>query len=249
MSLLIGFFADGLPFSGDTILSRSLGGSESAVYYMARELHEIGNEVRVICNCDHPGNYEGVTYFHKRDFSSMALRTVFDVFVVSRYYNFFQVPFRSRLKILWNHDLLDNKFALAKYLSHIQVSFNLSRFHVEDYAVKIPSLQSKIRQTRNGIDLNAVRQATSESAKVPGKVIYSSRPERGLKILLESVWPRLRSVFPGLNLYICSYDVDRQSLPPRTRQLYRDLDLLVQNTPGVIALGNLCKREYYRHLA
>ncbi len=94
MGKVIGFFADGLPFDGETILHRSLGGSESAVYYMARELRLLGYEVWVVNNCDRPGTYEGVRYVHKRDFGSLALRTEFDVFIVSRFYNFFQVPFR-----------------------------------------------------------------------------------------------------------------------------------------------------------
>ncbi len=111
MKRLIGFFADGLPFDGDTIKYRALGGSESAVYYMARELQSLGNEVKVICDGENPGTYDGVEYVHKKDFKDVALTTNFDVFVVSRFYGFFQIPFRSRLNILWNHDILTEQFS------------------------------------------------------------------------------------------------------------------------------------------
>jgi glycosyltransferase involved in cell wall biosynthesis len=248
MGKLIGFFADGLPFDGETILHRSLGGSESAVYYMARELHLLGYEVWVINNCDRPGTYEGVRYVHKRDFGSLALQTEFDVFIVSRFYNFFQVPFRSRLNILWNHDMLDNKFALMKYLPRIQVLFNLSRFHEESYLAKIPELKFMIRQTRNGIDPAAVNQAAQGRKKIRGKMIYASRPERGLKALLESIWPKLKSIFPEMELYICGYAFDEQSLPSKLRNLYSYLDGLIRQTPGVHPLGTLSKKDYYRHL-
>ena len=249
MGKVIGLFADGLPFDGDTLHHRSLGGSESAVYYMARELHLLGCEVWVINNCDQPGTYEGVRYIHKRDFGPLALQTEFDVFIVSRFYNFFQVPFRSRLNILWNHDMLDNKFALKKYLPRIQVLFNLSRFQAESYVAKIPELKFMIRQTRNGIDPAAVNRAALGREKVRGKMIYASRPERGLKVLLESIWPKLRSIFPELELYICGYEVDGQSLPDNVKNLYSYLDGLIRETPGVYPLGALSKKDYYLHLA
>jgi glycosyltransferase involved in cell wall biosynthesis len=249
MGKRIGFFADGLPFDGDTIHHRSLGGSESAVYYMARELRLLGYEVWVVNNCDQPGTYEGVRYVHKRDFGSLALRTEFDVFIVSRFYNFFQVPFRSRLNILWNHDMLDNKFALMKYLPRIQVLFNLSHFHTESYLMKIPELKIMIRQTRNGIDPAAVNGAALGSKKIHGKMIYASRPERGLKVLLESIWPMLKSIFPEIELYICGYAFDEQSLPSKLRNLYSYLDGLMKESPGVYPLGRLSKKEYYLHLS
>ena len=249
MGKVIGFFADGLPFDGGTVHHRSLGGSESAVYYMARELHLLGYEVWVVSNCDQPGAYEGVRYVHKRDFKSLALQTEFDVFIVSRFYSFFQVPFRSRLNILWNHDMLGNKFVLMKYLPRIHALFNLSRFHVESYLAKIPELKPMIRQTRNGIDPSAVNRATLGRKKVRGKMIYASRPERGLKPLLESIWPKLRSTFPGLELYICGYEVHGQGIPAGVKNLYSYLDGLIRESPGVHPLGTLSKKDYYLHLA
>ncbi len=249
MGKVIGFFADGLSFDGGTIHHRSLGGSESAVYYMARELRLLGYEVWVVSNCDQPGAYEGVRYVHKRDFKSLALQTEFDVFIVSRFYSFFQVPFRSRLNILWNHDMLGNKFILMKYLPRIQVLFNLSRFHVESYLAKIPELKPMIRQTRNGIDPAAVNRAALGREKIQGKMIYASRPERGLKILLESIWPKLRSTFPELELYICGYEVDGQAIPAKVKNLYSYLDGLIRESPGVHPLGALSKEDYYLHLA
>jgi len=249
MNKLIGFFADGLPFDGDTIKHCALGGSESAVYYMAKELQSLGNEVRVFCKCDDPGTYDGVQYIHKEDFKYLSLITDFDVFVVSRFYNFFQVPLKSRLNILWNHDMLDNKFGLLKYLSKIDVLFNLSDFHVHEYITKIPELRFKIWQTRNGIDLEAVDRCVRGVKKNPNKMICASRPERGLKILLASIWPRLLKDFPNLELYICGYSVDVTDLPSEIKELYTSIDRLIKETPGVFHLGSLSKSEYYSHLA
>jgi glycosyltransferase involved in cell wall biosynthesis len=249
MNRCIGFFTDGLPFHGNTIRERSLGGSETAVYSMARELSLLGHRVWVIGNCDRPGNYEGVEYVHKSAFKELALSTEFDVFIVSRFYNFFQVPFRSRLNILWNHDILDNKFALRRYLPRIHILFNLSRFHVEDYLEKVPELRSKIFQTRNGIDLGLIEKARQGKKKIPGKMIYSSRPERGLKHLLRSIWPSIHSKFPEAHLFLCTYEVDAQLLPTKLQSDYQEIDQLIHDTPGVIPLGTMAKEEYYGHLA
>ena len=57
----------GAPYDGSTPFKQGLGGSESAVVLMARELQKLGIDVTVFCNCniDHAieGEYDGVTYF------------------------------------------------------------------------------------------------------------------------------------------------------------------------------------------
>ncbi len=249
MKRLIGFFTDGLPFDGNTIWKRGLGGSESAVYYMARELHRLDNEVKVVCNCETPGTYDGVEYLHKADSKNIFMNREFDIFIVSRFYNFFQVPFNSRLNVLWNHDVLDNKFGLLKYLPRIDVLFNLSRFHAEEYRNKLPAAASKIRQTRNGIDLELVESCVKGRKKNPYKTIYASRPERGLLILLESVWPRLLKRFPHLELYICGYGADEIKVPEEEKAMFEEIRALVKELPGVFNLGSLSKSDYYSHLA
>lgn len=249
MKKLIGFFADGLPFDGDTIKYRALGGSETALYYMARELHSLGNEVKVICDCENPGTYDGVEYFHNKDFKYLALTTNFDIFIVSRSHDFFQVPFRSKVNILWNHDILTDKFSLVKYLSKIDYLFHLSDFHVKNYTTKIPKSKSMIWQTRNGIDIEAVNGSVKATKKNPDKMIYASRPERGLQILLESIWPGLLKEFPNLELYICGYTIGDMDVPEHIKDLYVHIDRLIKQTPGVFDLGNLSKLEYYSHLA
>ena len=51
-------YTEGLSFDGATPFERSLGGSESAVVFMARELAGLGHMVRVFCNCERPGEYD-----------------------------------------------------------------------------------------------------------------------------------------------------------------------------------------------
>ena len=52
--------AAGLPFNGQTIPSgESLGGSESAAYFMAKELVELGHKVVCFTNSKDMGKFDG----------------------------------------------------------------------------------------------------------------------------------------------------------------------------------------------
>ena len=62
----------GLCYDGDTLHKQGLGGSESAVILMSRELVKLGFEVTVFNNCldstnSSPGIYDGVRYIDNVD--------------------------------------------------------------------------------------------------------------------------------------------------------------------------------------
>jgi hypothetical protein len=52
----------GMPFDGETILSKSLGGSETAAYYQAKGLAALGHQVELWTGCGKDGVFDGVTY-------------------------------------------------------------------------------------------------------------------------------------------------------------------------------------------
>ena len=56
-SLDIVFYTEGLPFHGHTMYEQALGGSETALTCVARELAALGHRVRVFCRCPRPGVY------------------------------------------------------------------------------------------------------------------------------------------------------------------------------------------------
>ena len=49
MKKTIGFVTTGLKFNGHTVNEKALGGSESALIYMARETAKLGHDVTVYC--------------------------------------------------------------------------------------------------------------------------------------------------------------------------------------------------------
>ncbi len=245
----IGFYTAGLPFTSDALEKGPLGGSETAFIQITRALKRRGHEVWVFNHCEKVNSACGITYHPFRKSLTLLAKEDFDVFVVSRFFGFFNLPIKSELKVLWNHDTLDNPKELRAVHDEIDLCLVLSQFHKDNYMLRLPALNDRLVVTRNGLDFNLMDQAAANVTKDPHKLIYASRPERGLKVLLEQIWPRLYQANPQLRLYLCGYNVPKDGLPPALLELYEHLELLVQKSPGVINLGSLSKSDYYRHLA
>lgn len=248
-AMTIGLFTDGPAFDGASLAHHALGGSETALIQAARALAERGHRVTVFNNCARPIRRDGVLYLPWRSYARLDRRTFFDVFIVSRFFGFFQVPMRAGLRVLWNHDTLERPDDLRQVLGRIDLVFCLSRFHRDQYLSLVPELQGRVLITRNGVDLGLIDRAAGRVERDPNKVLYASRPERGLKVLLEDIWPQLSADRPGLTLSLCGYSRPNQAEPAALAELYRYLNLLAEKTPGVVQLGALTKDAYYAHLA
>ncbi len=250
MSKVIGFYTAGLPFEGDSLeKGASLGGSETAFIQLTRALARQGHQILAFTNCQRPGRYHGVEYYTLKDSLAVLAQKQFDVFVVSRYFSFFTLPFAAKLKVLWNHDTLDNPKELRQIHDEIDLFLVLSQFHKDNFLLRLPQLDDRLVLTRNGLDLDLLDKSANPGGRDPHKLIYASRPERGLRLLLESIWPRLYTWNPDLRLYICGYSVKEDSLPSELTQTYRQIDALLSKAPGVTILGSLDKESYYRHLS
>ena len=245
----IGFFTDGVSFDGSSLDKGALGGSETALVQMARALSRQGHEVTVFNRCLTPGVHHGVAYHPVEEFSRFALASYFDVFLVSRYFGFFRVPIKAGLKVLWNHDTLDRPKALREMMDRFDFMWVLSDFHRQNYLTLIPELEAKTLVTRNGLDLELIDRAVTGIEKDPNLVVYASRPERGLKVLLERIWPRLVAARPEATLALCGYQVGGDHLAPGLTGVYARVDELVATTPRVVHHGALGKVEYYQLLA
>lgn len=247
--LRIAFVTDGEPFHGASPEQRALGGSETALVQVARSLAARGHEVLVYCRCPAPGRYHGVTYHDRKDLVRAACEDRWDVLVVSRFFAALDLPLQAGLRVLWNHDVLDKPQALAERLDKVDLLLVLSEFHAQDYARRLPACEPKLRRTRNGLDLELIRRSAKGVAKTPGRLTYVSRPERGLRILLENIWPRLKERMPQLSLTLCGYKVADTPIHPALQKEYARINELVDSSPGVSMLGGLAKEEYYAHLA
>ncbi len=241
-------YTEGLSFDGATPFEGSLGGSESAVVFMARELARRGHGVRVFCPCPRPGEYDTVAYRDLADFPQFVEEGACDVFICCRHLRGLTAPVQSKVNVLWNHDTVTKE--AAQYVMSLMYKVDrllvLSEFHRQQFMRHLDVPEDRYLVTRNGVDLALVDEAIAGVARDLNRVIYTSRPERGLEALLE-MWPAIKARRPELKLAVAHY-----ANPGADRQMADYLDALRQTAaalPDVELLGALSKRDLYRELA
>ena len=141
----------GIPFDGSTLDKRGLGGSESAVILMSKELVKLGFDVTVFNNCIYDdtkeGIYDGVKYLGLNKIKDHEY--IFDIVISSRttvpfikpeqypifsnlLYNFERIKANAKLKVVWMHDTFcvgDHLLEELLVENHIDEIFTLSDFH------------------------------------------------------------------------------------------------------------------------
>lgn len=180
------------------VRERGMGGSETAVYEMARRFAKRGYDVRVYTSCGEGVTDEGVTYLPAGEL--VAGSTECDLLVAWRHACFLHSPIRAGQRWLWVHDVCamgadqfpigraDRVLALSDW--HRQ---NLLAVHGEQ------GLRAdRLSVTRNGIDLD---RFDYNAPRNPRRAVYSSSPNRGLQALLQ-MWPRIRAQVPDAELDI-----------------------------------------------
>ena len=148
----------GLNYDGTTLTKKGLGGSESSIISVAKELVKIGFEVTIFNDCDtsetKPGVYDGVRYLPipalgERDYEFdivISQRTVIPFTPVELYNEVVQAPPRNfdpmlfkqlqrptQFKIIWMQDtFIWGDHLLEKLVTegHIDEIFNLSDWHI-----------------------------------------------------------------------------------------------------------------------
>ena len=246
MDLVI--YTEGLPFDGATPFERSLGGSESAVVFIARELARRGHRVRVFCRCERPGDYDGVTYRDLSDFPAFVESDSCDVFLCCRHLRGLTAPVRSKVNLLWNHDLVlkSAAAALMSLMFKVDRLFVLSEFQRSQFQRHLSVPDDRYVVTRNGVDLSLIDEAIEGVARDPNRLLYTSRPERGLDVLL-TIWPDLKRRRPELTLAVTWYD--NPDADAQMADYLAALRRTAQQLPGVTLLPPLSKRDLYREIA
>jgi glycosyltransferase involved in cell wall biosynthesis/SAM-dependent methyltransferase len=245
--LRFAFAIPGLPFQGDSLGKKSLGGSETAGLCLMRELAALGHNVFAFTQTDKPGMYDGVCYIPLQAFQSFATTTPHDICVVQRLPELFSSHMESKLNVVWAHDL-----ALKREERKISgTSWNIdkiacvSNWHAEQYRQIYGLEPDVLYPTRNGIDLNLF-DGLDVLEHNPKKLIYTSRPERGLDVLLDRIFPELLKRDPELQLYLAGYDNPVEHLAP----FYEAINARIREFGDrIVHLGSLTKRKLYSHYA
>lgn len=227
------FYTAGIVFNGRTIYEKGLGGSESALFYLAREFANLGYKVRVFNNCDQPGNYEAVEYGDMVDFHIYRYFNPMKILISLRSLKPFKVPVDAKCKILWVQDNPNVEYLQGETLEGLDFDriFTLSQYQTNEWKRSFNIPAEKFYITKNGVDLAPFAQ--KEIRRNRHKLIYSSRPGRGLDVLLD-IFPRIHAAEPDTELHLFTY-----ALSAEDREMEPFLERMQQ--PGVILRGSVSK--------
>lgn len=255
------FFAEGLPFNGNTLKERSLGGSETQNILLARELAARGHNVTVFSNCEKQEKIDGVRYTPIGEqginyYNYMTSATV-DVCVVQRQGHPFSFQMNSKLNVLWIHDLACKRQASNVFsgLWNVDSIFGLSDFHINQWNSVYGIPKELFFKTRNGIDLQSIK-LTPTLTREKKRIFNSGRPERGFELICD-ILPMLWKADPDIEFYYATYSY------PGAPKFYNingkpanDLEFIqtiVQNLgPKALTnfkfLGSLTKKQLYEEM-
>jgi predicted O-methyltransferase YrrM len=222
------FVADGgyNKWSGSSILTIGVGGSETYIIEMARYMQKRGDfDVYVFCKCEEAGEvFEGVTYMPLEKYYRFIRENYVHSCMVSRYSEYLPVTFESFVENVYFviHDLSPSGVVIPMNIK-LKKIFCLTEWHVEYFTTFFPMLKhltapfyygidfknflaGETRETRENEKIQEIEdspktQSLQPTQKVPHRFIYSSFPNRGLLELLK-MWPRIYEHQPKASLHI-----------------------------------------------
>jgi glycosyltransferase involved in cell wall biosynthesis len=222
----------GLCYDGSTLSKRGLGGSESAVIYLSRELAKLGLDVTVFNDCTSddafPGYYNGVLFRPLIDVQSTTEN--YDVMIASRsvaafapvemrsqFKNFIgglpdftNIMSRSKHKVLWMHDTFCDGDDLIEYfinIGRIDGIFTLTDWHTS----YITNCDHGYRRNFDVLKKNIFQTRNGIGIKPeyveirdkdPMHFVYNSSVTKGMVPLVNRVWPELKKRLPDAKLTI-----------------------------------------------
>ncbi len=248
--LVITLCVPGLPFNGETFEKLSLGGSESAGYYMARALAKLKHSVTVFCNTEKAVRCEDVDYLPLGMFRQYVEFTPHDVCIVQRAPDMLQGHCQAKFTLLWCHDLAmrrsENMYRGTSW-NWDKVAV-LSEFMRDQYKQVYGFSDAQLFLTRNGVDLAAIERARVDAeaqkdvTRNPLSMVFSARPERGLDVMLSEVMPRILKQEPNARLFLSVYHNPVDQLA----DFYAHCGALAANLgKNVVQLGSLTKTQLY----
>jgi len=247
----------GIPFNGDTIKTKSLGGSESAAYYVAKELAARGHSVTLFTNSTETGTFDGVKYewagTPSEDaplgdrFTFYAENTPHDVLIIQRHPAAFHRKYASKMNFLWLHDLAlyRTKDAIMGQMWNVNGVLCVSEHHRQQIHKVYDIPMEHIYVINNGVDLSLFDGCEPlPFANNELHMVYSSRPERGLRNLVDvgGIMERLHANRVPAHLHVCGYD----NTTPQMADEYKYLWSRCEELENVSYHGALTKRELAR---
>jgi len=225
-------------------LDKGLGGSESMVIGLAKELAK-KNEVTVWNRClDDEGVYDNVIYKNYDDFDVKET----DVLVVWRTPSLLLKHHLDKVKgkkYLWLHDTV-SQLDVAPYTLAFDGIFCVSAWHKDYYTVVIPpDLRKRYIETRNAVDYSLFDQKVKRDPKT---IVYGSLYNRGLNHLL-TLWPKIKLAVPDAKLRIFyGWETLEKIMPLAEFREYKKEMEQMMDQEGITHLGRLSHKDVIKEM-
>lgn len=173
--------------------SKGIGGSETAVVYMAKHLKDITKKRVVVFNHrKEDAVFDGVEYISNEKMGEYFKNNRPKVNIAWRY----SAKITQAPTYVWCHDLLAPNLHMQDNYEKVMC---LSEFHKKYVHSMIGLPNEKILVTRNGIEPSKFSDQVFQKKK--GKVIFSSSPDRGLDMAIR-VMDEVVKVIPEAELHV-----------------------------------------------
>jgi glycosyltransferase involved in cell wall biosynthesis len=224
-----------MPFSGETLRSQSMGGTESSVVQLAEALARRGHEVCVFNAIPSPRHEFGVDwrpFWQAPDYTrgqtgiAVANPKLFNGLAFRSYIFWVHNPLKS-----WRQIRRGNVAALVRTRPHFVL---LGEYHSAQVPRWFPSSGRTV--IHHGVHEDFFRKAAA-SAPPPPRAIFTSQPYRGLDWVL-ALWPAIKRQAPSASLDIFA---------PKTHQA--EANAKMAELPGVQFRGSIARPDLVNELA
>ncbi len=239
-----------------TPYERPLGGSQSALCYLAAQLAANGHDVTIINHIVRPGTHAGVHCSGYDVGCTAAFLNRFDVVVVLNWAGareLRKMAVSSRL-VLWSQHACDQPGIAALREPDERAAWDAFAL-VSDWQAQAYTAMFGIERSRIVILRNAISPAFEKIRRrdrpffLRGEaplLAYTSTPFRGLALLLVA-FPMIRAALPGCRLKVYS-DLQVYQVP-REQDDFRILYELCRALPGAEYVGSIAQADLAEALA
>jgi glycosyltransferase involved in cell wall biosynthesis len=245
-------FVDSIGWDYDvsTPYERPLGGSQSALAYLAAELARRGARVTLYSGTSRPGEVMGVTCVSTQNIPDGSLEQPFDAFIILNGPAELGARLRPRISpttplILWTQHAADQPAMQQLRQSEVRQGWDaiacVSEWHRATMIGHYGLDPARVFVLRNAIApcFEGLVSSRDELARAKGSRLilsYTSTPFRGLEVLIHA-FPEVRREFADAELQIfSSMKVYQQEEPG---DVYAPLYHQCRQTPGVRYVGSL----------
>ena len=234
----------------DTLTSQALGGSETWLLSVTKELVKQGHDVTVFCDTKEEW-IDGARYvplYHMIDKFIAEQNNPYNFIILNRIIRRFNTDIITAIRqynatqniFIQMHDLsllYEDHIATSRELNgtgifdkRVRGIIFLTEWHRDNFALQYPNLNDIPKYViPNGVDISLIPKKKS---KTDNRILWSSCAERGLDILI-SMYDEIKAQVPDFGIDVAGYN-----------------DLSHLNTQGkdIHILGNLPKEKLYEEM-